>query len=432
VSSGQPQSASPAGGLWQPLRLISFRALWAAQMASNMAIWMHTVSVQWVLTSGGSATTVVAAVQTAITLPFFLLALPAGVLVDAIQRRPVLVSMQFAIASISLSLALFTATGAIGLAGLLLATFGMGAASAISIVAWQSLIPELVDRPLVPAAATLDGISFNAGRIAGPALGGLLLSLVEPHWIFGLNAVTFALAALAFWRWAPARAERAARESVGKALRSGVRYVRQSPLLRRLLLRLFLWTLPASLIWALLPHIAHDELALGSGGFGALFASLGVGAVVGGVILQPLRARMGRNAVLTAASLAYGGSFFVVAFVPLVPVVAFALTVAGAAWITVLSMVMALAQVSLPAWVRARGLAIVLLVHQGCQAIGSPLWGVVGDVVGVTWALVIAGGALLAAGVSVRWFGLAPMDGVDSVAVPIQRATDGADEALPG
>jgi MFS family permease len=306
----QPQSASPAGGLWQPLRLMSFRALWAAQMASNMAIWMHTVSVAWMLTSTGSATTVVAAVQTAITLPFFLLALPAGVLVDAIERRPVLVSMQFVIASISLSLALFTATGAIGLAGLLLATLGMGAASAISIVAWQSLIPELVDRPLVPAAATLDGISFNAGRIAGPALGGLLLSLAQPHWIFGLNAVTFALAGLAFWRWAPTRAERAARaarESVGRALESGVRYVRHSPLLRRLLLRLFLWTLPASLIWALLPLIAHDELALGSGGFGALFASLGVGAVVGGVILQPLRARMGPNAVLAAASLAYGG-----------------------------------------------------------------------------------------------------------------------------
>jgi hypothetical protein len=126
---------------------------------------------------------------------------------------------------------------------------------------------------------------------------------------------------------------------------------------------------------------------------------------------------MGPNAVLAAASLAYGGSFFVIAVVPLVPVVAFALTVAGAAWITVLSMVMALAQVSLPPWVRARGLAIVLLVHQGCQAIGSLLWGVVGDVVGVTWALVIAGVALLAAGVSVRWFGLRPMDGVDPVPV---------------
>jgi MFS family permease len=344
------------------------------------------------------------------------------VLVDAIDRRPVLVSMQFVIASISLLLALFTATGAIGLAGLLFATLGMGAASAISIVAWQSLIPELVDRPLVPAAATLDGISFNAGRIAGPALGGLLLSLAQPHWIFGLNVAAFALAGLAFWRWSPTRAERAARESVGResvgrALESGVRYVRHSPLLRRLLLRLILWTLPASLIWALLPLIAHDELALGSGGFGALFASLGVGAVLGGVILQPLRARMGPNAVLASASLAYGGSFFVIAVVPSFPAVAFALTVAGAAWITVVSMVMALAQVSLPPWVRARGLAIVLLVHQGCQAIGSLLWGVVGDVVGVTWALVIAGVALLAAGASVRWFGLRSMDGVDPVPV---------------
>src|SRR5258706_8525643 len=76
---------------------MSFRALWAAQMASNMAIWMHTVSVQWVLTSGGAASTVVAAVQTAITLPFFLLALPAGVIADGGDRRRVQIVIQLTI-----------------------------------------------------------------------------------------------------------------------------------------------------------------------------------------------------------------------------------------------------------------------------------------------------------------------------------------------
>lgn len=400
-----------AAPLWQPLRVAAFRALWSAQMVSNMAIWIHTISAQWVLTAAGGSGTVVAAVQTAVTLPFFLLALPAGVLADAIERRWVLVSMQLTIGGFALTLGVVTATSGIGRVGLLAATLGMGAASAISIVAWQSMIPEIVDRTLVPAAATLDGMSFNAGRIAGPALGGLLLSFVQPQWIFGLNAIVFVVAGATFWRSTPRRRERVVREAIGEAFRSGVGYVRRSPVLRRLLLRLFLWTLPASLIWALLPVIAHEELDLGSGAFGALFSALGIGAVVGGVILQPVRARLSPNAVLAASSLAYGASFLVVATVSYVPVVAFALTVAGAAWITVLSMTMAVAQMSLPGWVRARGLAIVLLVHQGCQAFGSLLWGAVGDLAGVTTALLVAGGVLALGGVSVRWLGLRPVDG---------------------
>jgi MFS family permease len=410
--------AAAGGSLWRPLRVTVFRAVWAAQMASNMAIWMHTVSAQWVLTTGGARSTLVAAVQTAMTLPFFLLALPAGVLADAFERRRVLVSMQLVAAAVSLVLAGFALTGHIDLTGVLVATLGIGAASATSIVAYQSLIPEMVDRPLLPAAATLDGMSFNAGRIVGPAFGGALLAVVAPAWVFLLNGIVFVVAALTFRRWSPVPRSTAVREKLGRAFRSGVGYVRHNPPMRRLLLRVFLWTLPASLIWALLPLIAHDELGLDSAGFGRLFASLGVGAVIGGVVLQPVRARLGVNPVLAGASLVYGTAFLVVAATDSVPVVATALGLAGASWITVLSMTMALAQTSLPPWVRARGLAIVLLVHQGCQALGALLWGVVADLLGVTQALTIAGTVLVLGGVSVRWLGLRAMGGPEPAPSP--------------
>jgi MFS family permease len=406
------------GSLWRPLRVSVFRAVWAAQMASNMAIWMHTVSAQWVLTTGGARSTLVAAVQTAMTLPFFLLALPAGVLADAFERRRVLVCMQLVAAAVSLMLAVFALTGRISLTGVLVATLGIGAASATSIVAYQSLIPEMVDRPLLPAAATLDGMSFNAGRIVGPAFGGALLAVAAPAWVFLLNGIVFVVAALTFGRWSPVRRTVAVREKVGSAFRSGLGYVRNDPPMRRLLLRIFLWTLPGSLIWALLPLIAHDELGLDSSGFGALFASLGVGAVVGGIVLQPVRARLGANPVLAGASLVYGLAFFVVAGTDSVPVVATALALAGACWITVLSMTMAFAQTSLPPWVRARGLAIVLLVHQGCQALGALLWGVLADLLGVQQALMIAGTALVLGGISVRWIGLRAMGGPEPVSSP--------------
>src|SRR5690606_8261716 len=170
----------------------------------------------------------------------------------------------------------------------------------------------------------------------------------------------------------------------------------------------------ASLIWALLPLVAHDRLGLEASGFGLLFSSLGVGAVIGGVSLQPLRARLSADTVLAGASLTYGVATITLAAVTAVPVVAVALAFAGAAWIAVLSMVMAIAQVALPPWVRARGLAIVLLVHQGAQAGGSLLWGGVGDLAGVPWALVAAGAMLVLGGLTVPWFGLRPVDGRDA------------------
>lgn len=399
--------------LWAPLRLVSFRALCAAQTASSIAIWVHTVSAQWVLTARGSPTTVVAAVQSAMTLPFFLLALPAGVLVDAVERRRVLVPMQAAIAAGSLALAAVVATDLLGTAGLLAGTLVIGSASAVGVVAWQSLIPDLVDRPLVPAAATLDGMSFNAGRIAGPALGGLLLTVMAPQWIFTLNAVLSVVAALAFWRWTPRRGVPPRQQPWRSAVWAGVHYMRHSPPMRRLLVRLSLWTLPASLIWALLPLVAHDRLGLDANGFGLLFSSLGVGAVVGAISLQPLRARLSVDTLLAGASFAYGAACMVIAAVTAVPVVTAVLTLAGAGWVAVLAIVMATAQVGLPSWVRARGLAVVLLVHQGCQAGGSLLWGAVGDLAGVPWALVSAGAMLVFGGVTVRWFGLRPGDGPD-------------------
>lgn len=424
--------AVAAPSLWEPLRTVAFRALWSAQLVANVATWMHTASAQWVLTSGGASATAIAAVQTAVTLPFFLLALPAGVLADAVDRRRVMLIMQLSVAVVSAVLAAITASGRAGSAGILIATFLMGSASAVSIIAWQSLIPDLVERPVIPSAATVDGISFNAGRIIGPAVGGLLLSVLDAEWIFGIDAIVFTLAGLAFWRWAPAAVVRGTSETMVSALRAGLRYVRYSPLIRRLLLRVLLWTLPASVIWALLPVVAHDRLHLAAGGFGALFSALGIGAVLGGVCLAPLRRRTSPNTTLMASSVSYAIALVVVATASAIPVVVGALIIAGAGWIAALSTMMAQAHASLPPWVRARGLATVLLVHQGCQAFGSLLWGLAGDAVGVRPALIIAAISLAAAGLSITRIGLRPTDAVDPVQVSVWTEPRAAALVDPG
>lgn len=412
-----PEPGAPS--LWRPLRVIGFRALCSAQLLVNIAVWCHTVAAQWVLIDRDSSTALVASVQTAITIPFFLVAVPAGVLSDSLDRRRVLVLMQFGTGAVSAALAFATIGGLAGPVVLLLATALMGTGNAVAIVAWQSLIPELVDRELVPSAATLDGMSFNTGRIAGPAVGGLLLAVIAPSWVFIGDAVVFAVAGLAFWRWAPSRQLGPRRERFGPAIRAGWRFVTNSPPTRRLMARAFWWTFPGSVMWALLPVLAHERLGLSSAGYGGLAASLGIGAVVGAVVLSPIRARLNVNQILALCSFVYAAATAITALVPVVAVVAIVLPLAGAAWVTVLALVMSTAQVSLPVWVRARGIAFVLLVHQGCQAFGALLWGFVGELFGVVPAFLISAVLLGAAAISVRWAGLLPVGLSDTVTVEL-------------
>jgi MFS family permease len=177
-------------------------------------------------------------------------------------------------------------------------------------------------------------------------------------------------------RWKrPAQESALGAEHLGQAIRTGGRFVRHSPRLRAVLARTLAFCAFSSALWALLPVVAHNRLGLGSGGYGLLLGAVGIGAVGGAFALSQARARWSVDVVVAGATLAFVGSCLVLAWVHSVPVVALGLVVAGMAWIAVLSSLNASAQVALPGWVRARGMATYLLVFQGGQAFGSAVWG---------------------------------------------------------
>jgi MFS family permease len=142
---------------------------------------------------------------------------------------------------------------------------------------------------------------------------------------------------------------------------------------------------------------------MGSGGYGLLLAAVGLGAVLGAFVLSAARARWSADHVVAAATLAFVGAALVLGWVRSVPVVAAVLVVAGLSWIAVLSSLNASAQIALPAWVRARGMATYLLVFQGGQAAGSALWGLVATHTSLQAALTaVAVGLVLALAISSR------------------------------
>lgn len=401
VSAVQPTST------WAPLSSPTYRALWIAQLVSNLGTWMQTVGAQWMLVGDPRAPVLVPLVQTATTLPVMLLALPSGVLADLIDRRRLLIATQGAMAAGVGLLACLTGAGLTTPTVLLTLLFLVGCGQALTAPAWQAIQPDLVPREQIPAAAALGSISMNGARAIGPAIAGLLVSISGPTLVFALNAVSFVgiVAVLIMWR-SPAAEQLLPAERPLAALSAGGRFIRSAPIIRRILLRAVLFIAPASALWGLLPVIAKDQLGQSSSGYGLMLGALGVGAVLGAVVLSRLRSRFGQNALLIAAALGFAAAAAVLALVHNVAVVLAALVIGGAAWLLALSTLNASMQLSLPAWVRARGLSVYQLVFMGGQAVGSLLWGLLAGATGSVTALLVSVGLLLVCAVSSLWWPL--------------------------
>ncbi|MGN9777991.1 MFS transporter [Micromonospora sp. H33] len=406
--------AEPAVSAWAPLRIAVYRSLWLALLAANVGTWMQTVGAQWLLIDEPNASTLVALVQTASLLPVLLLALPAGALADAFDRRHLLISVQLFMVVVAAALTLLTATGRMPPALLLTLTFAFGVGQALTLPAWAAVIPELVPRDHLRAASALGSISVNVARAVGPAVAGVLIARVGAAPVFALNGVAFLVFAVALLRWRPGDARAVeVPEPFTAALRAGSRYVRHSPIVRRLLRRALVFLVPGSVLWALLPLVASRRLGMDSGGYGLLLGALGVGAILGGLLLPWVRTRFTANQFLLVASALYGGTLFVVGTVQAVPVVLLALLPAGLAWVNVLANVNAEMQIFLPGWVRARGLAIYQVVFAGGQAVGAFAWGVVADMAGLVAAFLAAGALMLVGAVTSQIWPLPDLRGVD-------------------
>ncbi|MGW5672307.1 MFS transporter [Micromonospora sp. NPDC003776] len=407
-------TVNPPASAWAPLRVAAFRALWLAVLASNVGTWMQTVGAQWLLVHQPNAPTLVSLVQTASMLPVLLLALPAGALADTFDRRRLLIAVQCFLAGVGVLLTALTAAGRMPAALLLTLTFGLGVGQALTLPAWQAVIPELVPRAQLVSAAALGSISVNLARSVGPAVAGVLVAQAGVAVVFAVNAASFVIFALALVRWRRDGADAdATPERFTAALRAGGRYVRHSPVVRRILLRAALFVVPGSALWALLPLVASRRLNLGAGGYGVLLGALGVGAVAGALVLPRIRRVLSNNRLLLLAGLLYAAALAVLALVPVPALAIAALVPAGLAWMTVLSSVNAAMQLFLPGWVRARGLSVYQMVFAGGQALGAVAWGALGELAGLMVALTAAAAMMAVGAVSVLRWPLREVAGVD-------------------
>ncbi|HEY0752977.1 MAG TPA: MFS transporter [Ktedonobacteraceae bacterium] len=391
---------------WAPLRIAAFRAIWFASLAANIGTWFQNVGGVWLMTHFTTSPVLIALMQTATTLPVFLVGFAAGALADIMNRRRLLLATQGLILVAAAALSILTFAGLMNAPLLLAFTFILGLGAILGNPAWQAVNSELVPPSELPTAVTLSSVSYNLARAVGPALAGLLIAVAGPAAVFLLNAVAYLYVVVVLLRWHPAphRAVLPA-ERLVSAIRTGARFVQNSPQMQTVLIRTFCFIFFISGLWALLPVIVLQDLHLGAFGYGLLLGCIGVGAVVGAALLPWIYHTIpvvDRRVIFSTVVLAL--VMLALAYLRNLPLLCLISTVGGMAWIMLVSSFNVAAQEASPTWVRARALGAYLVVYQGGTAIGSLLWGIVAAGLGDPLAISLAAlGAVLGLAGGLRW-----------------------------
>jgi MFS family permease len=402
--SPEEDHASTMPSVWRPLQKKTFRNLLIADVFSDVGTFMQSVGAAWLMVSLNAGPMYVALTQTASALPFFLFALPAGALGDICDRRKLILFTEIWMAAVAIVLAALVITGFISPWLLLALTFALSAGDAFETPTWRAVLPELVAKEDLEAASALNGIEFNLARAIGPGLAGLVIAAFGVGTAFVVNAASFIGVIFVVARWKrPHRKQIAPAERVVGATMAALRYVRYSTAIRALIIRAGAFMFFASALLALLPTVAHNV----SGSpiaFGLLLGCFGAGAVLGAFVLPLARARWSTETVASAGVAILGIATIAVSIFRALPALSVVMLIGGAAWIIFISLVTALLQKLAPDWVRARVLAVFILVFQGGMAAGSALWGTIGQHAGVPTSLIWAGlGAIATTGLGLLW-----------------------------
>jgi MFS family permease len=383
--------APGALSLLRPLRVPIFRNLLVADVVSDIGTFMQSVGAAWLMISLGAGPIYVALTQTASSLPYFLLALPAGSAGDIVDRRKLILFTESWMVAATLVLVVLTIAGFMSPWLLLVLTFAISAGDAFETPTWRAILPELVPKNDLEAASALNGIEFNLARAVGPALAGVVIAAAGVAAAFVANLVSFfgVILVVAGWK-RPVRKRTAPPETLTGATVAALRYVRHSPAILGVVVRTGIVMFFASAIFALLPTIARsvNQSAIG---YGLLLGCFGAGAVAGALMLQPARARWSTEVVVSTGVVILGLATAAIGGLHRLSTLAPVMLLGGGAWITFISLISALVQNLAPDWVRSRVLAVFILVYQGSFALGSAAWGAVAQRAGVRAALVYAG-----------------------------------------
>ena len=394
------QSSDPVEGAagaviepWAPMRRPVFRLLWIAGLAANICSGMFDVAAAWSMTTAPGATPLrVALVQTAATVPVFLLALPSGALADIVDRRRYLIFSQLWVAVVSFAVAALALTGELAPGLLFVAAFLMGTGLVMRLPTFGSLIQEVVPRGEISAAVVLYGVALNASRAVGPIIAGAIVAMGGTAYVFLINGALSVAAAYLLVRWQrePPPPSNLPSERFMGAMRVGVQFLRNTPALLAILARGAAYSFFGVAPLALLPMLARLHLDGGPTTYSLLVSCFGLGALLLASTVGKLRKRFSRDQLVILAWLLSIVTSASVAVSHDAVVACLAMLCAGFAWMAAFGAFQVAAQMALPRWVGGRGQAWVLMALWIGMAGGGAAWGQLATKTSLSTSLLLA------------------------------------------
>lgn len=392
----------------EPLKVATFRAIWLSALCTNTGLFIQDVGAAWLMTSLTQEPFMIALMQTAATLPFFLLALPSGAFADLMNRRKLVLAAQFWMLLAAATLAFLTLNGLTTPWVLLTLTFLLFVGNASGAPAWSAITPEIVPRKHLESAIGLGSAGYNLSRGAGAAIGGLIIASYGAGWAFATNALCYLVMINTLVRWKYRRDNtHETTEHISGAIRAGIRYVRHSFALKAILVRTVVFATACSALWALLPLLAREQLKLDSVQYGMIISAFGIGTLVGAIVQPRLRRKLTLDSMSALGTILFAGSMAVVACAHDFPVGLVGMLGCGIAWTIKNSSLNVAVQMAAPNWVRARAFSVYLLVFQGCAAIGAIIWGTLATYRSLSDAMLVSSITLLLGMIVGFWHKLA-------------------------
>jgi MFS family permease len=392
-----PASVAPKSSTFTALRNPVYRNLWFATLLSGTCVSAHDTAASWVMNMLSPSAFLLSLMSTVASLPFFFFTLPAGALADMVDRRKLMLVMNFWLSCTAALLAICGFLGFLSPWILLLCVFLTGVGFAFNSPAWSAVVPDIVTDAELPSAATLGGLQLNISGIIGPAIGGILLRYFAPNWLFALNSACFLVVILAIVRWKEnVKSCKLPLENFLESFTTAIRYVRHAPSIQVVMARNILFAFFISIIPALMPVVGLKQLNFQPASLGLLFTCMGAGSVFGAVFVVPrARDHLSSNALILLANLVVVLVYLGMSLVRDPVIFMLVAALAGVAWTLAASELWVAGQRAMPSWARGRMNASVIMVAQGGLALGGVVWGYSASTLGISQTLLVAAGALL-------------------------------------
>ncbi len=402
-----PEPAAPAGA-FRSLRIRNFRLYAGANLVNNTGTWMQRIAQDWLvlqLSDSGLALGVVTALQFA---PILVLSLYGGMLADRYDKRRLMMLTQATMGLAALVLGLLVLTDSVALWHVFVIAGSLGVAAAMDMPIRQSFASEIVGTDNLSNAVSLNSAIFNAARLVGPAIAGLMIAAAgdDTGPVFLLNAGSYVVTILALRFMRTAELQRSPEVPRGRGqLRAALSYVNSHPDIKAAMLLVFVvgtFGLNFQITMALM---VTDVYGKGAEAFGLLSTAFAAGSL-SGALLSTRRAGRPRQRTLYIAALLFGLLEVAAGLMPVYLSFAIVLIPTGAAALTFMVAANSFVQLGIDPTMRGRVMALYFMAFMGGTPVGAPVVGWMGETLGAPVGLIAGGGIVAVAALAMALIGM--------------------------